>query len=185
MLTLSWTMLLEIVCQSTHVHSRTIKIYDSIWDGAYIVMDDTIWNRLQKYAWPTPGPSESMIIAETVLTLSWTLLFGIVCKCTYYSLQDHLWLWLRRCLHWHGRCYLKSFANVRISHSRTIEIYDSSWDSAYIVMDDASWNRLQTYTLPTPGPSTSMIIAEMVHTLSWAMLFEIVRKCTHYPLQDL
>ena len=30
-------------------------------------MDDTIWNRLQKYAWPTPGSSESMIIAETVL----------------------------------------------------------------------------------------------------------------------
>jgi hypothetical protein len=88
MLTLSWTMLFEIACKSTHVHSRTIKIYDYSWDGACIIMDDTIRNRLQKYAWPTPGPSGSMIIAQTMLTLSWTMLFEIVCRSTRGPVQD-------------------------------------------------------------------------------------------------
>ena len=61
-------------------YSRTIKIYDYSRDGAWIVIGDAIWNRLQKYAWPIPGPSTYMNIAETVLTLSWTMLFEIVCK---------------------------------------------------------------------------------------------------------
>jgi hypothetical protein len=68
-------------------------------------MDDAILNRLQKYAWFAPGRSKSMIIAETVLTLTWTMLFEIVCK--------------------------------RMTHFRTIDIYDYSWDGAYIVMDAA------------------------------------------------
>ena len=108
-------------------HSRTIEIYDYSWEDAYIVMDDAIWNRLQKYAWFAPGRSKSMIIADTVLTLSWTMLFEIDCK--------------------------------RLTHFRTIEIYDCSWDGAYMVMDAAIWDHLQAYALPTPGTSNSMITA--------------------------
>jgi hypothetical protein len=48
--------------------SGTIKIYDYSWDSAYIVMHYATWNCLQKYAWPSPGPSESIIIAEALLT---------------------------------------------------------------------------------------------------------------------
>ena len=149
-------------------------------------MDNAIWNRLQMYALRTPGPSKSMIVAETVLTLPWTMLFEVVCKCTHYPLQDYQnpWLQLGRCLHCHGQCHSKSFANVHITHSGTITIYDYSWDSAYIVMDYAISNRLQMYALSIPGPSTSMIIAETVLALSWTMQFEIVCKCTHCPLQD-
>jgi hypothetical protein len=66
-------------------HSRTIEIYEYSWDDVYIVMDDAIWNRLQlaKYAWPTLGLSKSMTIAETVLTLSWTMQIENVCKRTH------------------------------------------------------------------------------------------------------
>jgi hypothetical protein len=75
-------------------HSRTIEIYDYSRDCAYIVMDGTIWNRLQKYAWPTPRPSKSMIIVKTVLTLSLTMLSEIVRKSTQGPLQDDQNLWL-------------------------------------------------------------------------------------------
>jgi len=77
-------------------YSRTIKIYDYSWDDAWIVIGDAIWNRLQKYAWPIPGPSTYMNIAETVLTLSWTMLFEIVCKirmdhCRTNKTYDYSW----------------------------------------------------------------------------------------------
>ena len=157
------------------------------WLQDYSDLDDDIWNRLQTYAWPILRPSQSAIIAETVLILSWTMLF-------------------------------ESFANVHITYSRTIEIYDCSWDGAFTVMDDAIWNRLQMCALPlpgppksrirdkilltlsrtmllfeiiykrtydpTPGPSQFMIIAEMVLKLSWTMLFETFSKSTHDPLPE-
>ena len=75
----------------------------------------------------------------------------------------------------HGRVDAKSI--LYLAHpvpSRTIKIYDCSRDGAYIVMDNAVWNRLQTYAVPTPGPPKCMILGEMVLTLSWTMLFEIV-----------
>ena len=149
-------------------HSRIIKTYDYSWDGAYIAMDDAIWNRLQTYARRTPIPSKSRIIAGTMLTLSCTMLFAIVCKRTRNPLQDHqnLWLWLRCCLHCHWRCNVKSFAKVRMTRPGTIKIYDCGWDGAYIVMDNAIWNRLQTYALPNPEPSQSTIIADTVLKLS-------------------
>ena len=50
-------------------HSRTIEICGYSWGDAYTIMDDAIWNGLQKYAWPTPEPSKSMTMAETMLTL--------------------------------------------------------------------------------------------------------------------
>ena len=84
-LTLSWTMLFEIVCKIRMDHCRTNQTYDYSWDGAYIVMDETIWSRLNMYVWAIPGRYKSMIIAETALTLSWTMLFGIVCKRTHAS----------------------------------------------------------------------------------------------------
>ena len=56
----------------------------------------------------------------------------------------------KTCSHCHGRCYLKSFAKVRMS---------------------------------TPERSKSMILSEMALTLSWTILFEIVCKSTHDPLQ--
>ena len=61
-------------------------------------MGDAIRNRLQKYAWRTPGSSKSTIIAEMVLTLSWTMLFEIVCENMNNPLKDHsnLELLLRR-----------------------------------------------------------------------------------------
>jgi hypothetical protein len=152
-LTLSWVVLFETVAKVCMTHSRIIQIYNYSWDGADIVTDDAIWNCLQKYTWPTPAPSKCMLTAETVLTLSWTMLFKIVCKSMQGPFQDHLnlWLWLKQCL---------------------------------IVMDDAIWNRLQKYACPTPGPSKSVIIAEMVLALSWVMLFEIGCKCLHNELQD-
>jgi len=52
-------------------------------------MDDPVRNRLRKYEWPTPGPSKSLIIAETVLTLSWTILLEIVCESMHGPFQDH------------------------------------------------------------------------------------------------
>ena len=82
---------LENVCMT---HSRTIKIYDYSGDGAYIVMGDAIWNRLQLYASPIPGQSESMVIAGMVPTLSWTMLFEIVCKRTQCVLKDNENVWL-------------------------------------------------------------------------------------------
>ena len=163
-------------------------MYGFRWEGAYNVMDAAIWDRLQTYAWPTPGPSKSMIKAETVLTLPWTMLFGIVGKRTHDALQYHqnlrLRLYLRRRLHCHGRCYLKSFANVRMVHSRTIKMYDLGWDGAYIVMGDDIFDLLQRYEWPTLAAFKSMGVAETVLTLSWTMLFEIVCKHTRYPLQD-
>ena len=109
-------------------YTRTLETYDYSEDGAYIVMDGVIWNRLQVYAWPAPGQPKSM----------------------------------RPCLHCHGQCCLELFANVHINHSRTIKTYDYSWDSAYIVMDDAIWTRLQTTTWLTSKPATFMVIAQTV-----------------------
>ena len=128
-----------------------------------------------------------MIIAETMLTLSWTLLFEIVCRSTHDPLQDHpksmiiaetvrTWSWVMLfeivCKSTHGP----------LQDDR--KNYDCSRDGAYIVMDDAVWNRLQTYAVPTPGPSKCMVLGEKVLTLSWTMLFEIVCKRTHDPLLD-
>ena len=67
-------------------HSSTIRFYDYSWDGPYIVMDDAIGIRLQTYAWPTPGPSKSMIVAETVLTLSWAMGDAILNRLQTYAL---------------------------------------------------------------------------------------------------
>ena len=38
-------------------------------------------------------------------------------------------------------CYLKLFAEARMSHYSTISIYDYSWHGLYVIMDDAVWNR--------------------------------------------
>jgi len=52
-------------------------------------MDGPVRNRLRKYAWPIPGPSKSLIIAETVPTFSWTILLEIVCGSMHGPFQDH------------------------------------------------------------------------------------------------
>ena len=88
-LTLSCRMRFEIVCKSTHDHSRSIKIYDYSRDDTYNVMDNATRNRLPEKAWATPGLSESVIIAEIMLELSWTMLFEIVCKSRHETLQHH------------------------------------------------------------------------------------------------
>ena len=134
----------------------------------------------------TRGPSKCMIIAVMVLALPWTVLFSVVCNSKHDALQDHqnLWLWLAQSLHSNGGCYWKSFAKVSMTHAGTIKIYNYSWDGAYIVMNDAIFNRLQKYEGPIPGLSNSMIIAEAVLKLSWTMPFEIVCKSMHDPLQD-
>ena len=149
-------------------------------------MDDAIWNRLQMYALPTPGPPKSMIIAETVRALSWTMLFEIVCKSAHDPLQNHRnpWLYRRHGLHCQGRCYLESFAKVGEVLSRSTQIYDYSRDGAYTVMDNAISNRVQKYAWPTPEPSKSMIVAEMGLTLSGTMLLEIICKSRRDPVQD-
>ena len=44
-------MLFEIFRGKVYMaHSRTIKFYDYGYDGAHNVMDDAVWNRLQKHA---------------------------------------------------------------------------------------------------------------------------------------
>ena len=170
-------------------HSRTIKIYDYGWNGAYIVMHDAIWNRLQTYALSTAEPSRCMIIAQTELTLSWAMLFETVCKRTHQPFQDHqnLGVQLRPYLHCRGRCYLTSFANVRMIHSMTINFFDYCWDgvTVCVVMDDATRNRLQKYAWSNLAPSkfTTSIIPETALAWSLTMLFEIVWKHTQCPLQ--
>jgi len=93
-LTLSWTMLFEIVCKIRMDHCRTNQTYDYSWDGAYIVLGDAIWNRTRTHVSTTPGPSKSGITAEAVLTLSWMMLFEIVCKRSHDPLHDQQKLWL-------------------------------------------------------------------------------------------
>ena len=47
------------------------KYYLWLWlRQRLIAMDDAIWSRLQTYVLPTPEPSQSMIIADTVLKMS-------------------------------------------------------------------------------------------------------------------
>ena len=79
-LTLSWTLLLEIHANVRMTHSRTIEsviIADKVLALSRPMLFETFG---KKYALPTPGPYESMIVAETVLALSWAMLFEIPCK---------------------------------------------------------------------------------------------------------
>ena len=90
-------MLLEIVWKCTHdplLEHQQINDYSI--DGAYIGIDDAIWNHLQKYAWRTP------VSSETVLTLPWTMLWEIVWRCTHDPFQDNqnLSLYMIQCLLW-------------------------------------------------------------------------------------
>ena len=160
-LTLSWTML---------SHSRIIRTCDYSWDGAYIVMDDALWNRLQTYACCTPITPKSRTVAETILTLSCIMLFAIVCKRTRNPFQDHnkfeimIMTEMLLTLSWAMQCQIfpKSTHDPPWHHQNL-------WlwlRQCLIVMDDAIWNRLQTYALPTPEPSQSMIIADTVLKLS-------------------
>ena len=138
-------------------HCSTIKSYDYSWDSAYIVMGDAIQNRLRAYASPTPGPWKSMIIAEMVPTLSWTM------DAIWNCLQKYAWATTAPLestivadmvftLSW-TTLFEIVFEKVYMAHSRTIEIYDYGWDGAHNVMDDAISNRLQKHAWPTPGPS--------------------------------
>ena len=45
-LSLSWVMLLKIICEHRILNSRTMKLYDYTWDGAYVVMDDGCYLKL-------------------------------------------------------------------------------------------------------------------------------------------
>ena len=79
-LTLSWTLLLEIHANVRMTHSRTIEsviIADKVLALSWPMLFETFG---KKYALPTPGPYESMIVAETVLALPWAMLFEIPCK---------------------------------------------------------------------------------------------------------
>jgi len=38
-----------------------------------------------------------------------------------------------------GQCSVKLFVKVNMTYSRTIKIYDYSWDDAWIVIGDAIW----------------------------------------------
>ena len=133
-----------------------------------------------------------------VLKLSWTMLFETVWKVCMKA-ETVLALWLMDDATWQPFVSVRVtnsrtnffmitaeivliifvmddvicffWENVCMTHSRTIKFYDYSWDGAYIVMGDAIWNRLQLCALPIPGQSESMVIAEMVPTLSWTMLF--------------
>ena len=128
-------------------------------------MDDAIWNRLESMheSWDS-----ACIVTDGRCYLT------TVCKCTRDQLQDRFFMIT-------AEIVLIIFVmddviwffgeNVCMTHSRTIKFYDYSWDGAYIVMGDAIWNRLQLCALPIPGQSESMVIAEMVPTLSWTMLF--------------
>ena len=128
-------------------------------------MDDAIWNRLESMheSWDS-----ACIVTDGRCYLT------TVCKCTRDQLQDRFFMIT-------AEIVLIIFVmddviwffgeNVCMTQSRTIKFYDYSWDGAYIVMGDAIWNRLQLCALPIPGQSESMVIAEMVPTLSWTMLF--------------
>ena len=156
-LSLSWVMLLKIICEHRILNSRTMEIYDYTWDGAYVVMGDgcylkffakvrmSHYSTIRIYDYSSHGLYVTMDEAVWNRSGKSTRIHG--------RLQDrrNLWLCLRWCAQCHGWCYLKSIAKARITHSRTIE---------------------------------SMIIAETVLTLSWTILFEIACESTHDPLQE-
>ena len=129
---------------------------------------------------PTPGPSKSLISAETVLTFSWNKLSGLICNNMLDPLQDHrnLRFQLRRSLQFHRIDSLDLFTSVHLSYLSTINIFDFSWNGPYIFISWAIWNSLQEYTRPIPRPSKSLILAEKVLTFSQAELLEIVCKST-------
>ena len=164
-----------IVRKRTHTNSRTIEICD----GAYTVMDDAIWNRLQTYALPLPGQSKSRIRAKILLTLTRTMpLFEIVCKCTYDPTpgpsQFMIIAEMVLILSWTMLFEIVS----KSMHDPLPEpkSYDCSWDRPYIVMNDAIRNRLQRYAWPTPGASAPVSIAKTMLTLSWTMVMKSIAK---------
>ena len=164
-----------IVRKRTHTNSRTIEICD----GAYTVMDDAIWNRLQTYALPLPGQSKSRIRAKILLTLTRTMpFFEIVCKCTYDPTpgpsQFMIIAEMVLILSWTMLFEIVS----KSMHDPLPEpkSYDCSWDRPYIVMNDAIRNRLQRYAWPTPGASAPVSIAKTMLTLSWTMVMKSIAK---------
>ena len=184
--TMSWITRAEIACKSTHDPVQDHRIHDYSWDGACMVVDDALWNRLRKYARLSPGPLESVITAalddgrcgdpgtempaQPTLNPRTTPLGGELQNREFRSFaptlfQDPLEYWQHR---WTGQHHLKNRGRR----------------GAYIVMDAAIWNRLQKYVWPTPEPSKSMTMAEAMLELSWTTLFEIVCKSTHDPFQD-
>ena len=165
--TTSWITLAEIACKSRHDPLQDHRLHDYSWDGAYVVVDNVIWNRSRKYAWPSPGPLESLITAmledgrygapgteisaQPPLNPRTTPLGGELQNREFGNFaptlfQDTLAYWQHR---WKGRHHLKNRRRR----------------GAYIVMDDPIWNRLQKYAWPTPEPSKSMTMAETMLTL--------------------
>ena len=172
-------MLFESFANVHITYSRTIEIYDCSWDGAFTVMDDAIWNRLQMCALPLPGPPKSRIRAKILLTLSRTmLLFEIIYKRTYDPTpgpsQFMIIAEMVLMLSWTMLFEIVS----KSMHDPLPEpkSYDRSWDRPYIVMNDAIRNRLQRYAWPTPGASAPVSIAKTMLTLSWTMVMKSIAK---------
>ena len=145
---MSWVMLLKIICEHRILNSRTMEIYDYTWDGAYVVMDDGCYLKL--FAKVRMAHSGSI----KIYAYSWDSAYIVMDDAIWNRLQKYagptprpskFLIMAETVPNCHGRCYLKSFAKVRVPHSRTFKICDHSWDGAHIVMDDAIWNRLQMF----------------------------------------
>ena len=146
------------------------------------------WMKLFEVVWtcmyePFQDDNKSMILAETALTLSRTMLFGIVCKRTHASTtpEPSISMIIAETVLALSWVMLFDIVREHTHQPRPIKVWDYSWGGACIAMDDAIRNRLQTYTWSTPRPAKSTIIAEAVLMLSWTMLQEIVCKNTHDP----
>ena len=66
-LTLSWTMLFEIVCKNTHDPLGTSTFMIIIIEGTLTLTWTTLFQTVSNYAVSTRGPSTFVIIPETVL----------------------------------------------------------------------------------------------------------------------
>ena len=125
-----------------------------------------------------------MIIAEMVLTLSWTMLFEIVCENMNNPLKDHsnLELLLRRRMADIGPLAPKRPHNARTT-PRTTPLGRRVGESGVLRQPffRTPWRIGST---AGRGSTTGRAGAEEAITPSWTMLFEIVCKSTHDPLQD-
>ena len=111
----------------------------------------------------------------------------IDCKSTHGLGREYrnLWPQLRRCLHCHGRCCLKSIANVRMTHSRTIESMIIA-ETVLALSAPMLFEIAGKYAWSTPGPYESMVIAgQRLHCHRWCYLESLAKpRCRTIPICD-
>jgi hypothetical protein len=145
------------------------------------------WNRLRKYAWPSPGPLKFLITATPENGGYWPPGSQMPAQ------PPHNPRTTPRTTPLGGRGGESGI--LCQFFFRTPGVLAAPLDEAAPLEKLGPKRRLhchgrcylkcvQKYAWPTPEPWKSMAIAETVLTLSWMLLFEIVCKSMHDPVQD-